>query len=213
MKRRQTIVFGSPVDMLNAGGVLSGRVEDFEERPQQAKMAAAISRAMSRRDRLLVEAGTGVGKSFAYLLPALERIVNHGERVVVATHTINLQEQLFEKDIPVLSGLAGGSLKPVLVKGRNNYVSRRRLKLAASQSDRLIRDANSGRSLTMLQDWVASTHDGTRRSMPTLPDPRMWEYAQSDSGNCLGRRCPTFESCFYQTARRSLDEGNLLVCN
>lgn len=212
-KIRQTIVFGSPVDMLNAGGVLSGRVEGFEERPQQAQMAAAISNAMSQRDRLLVEAGTGVGKSFAYLLPALERIVNHGERVVVATHTINLQEQLFEKDIPVLSGLAGGSLKPVLVKGRNNYVSRRRLGLAVSQSDRLIRDASSGRSLTMLQDWISTTSDGTRRSLPTLPDPRMWEYAQSDSGNCLGRRCPTHDSCFYQMARRDLEEGNLLVCN
>lgn len=199
--------------MLNAGGVLSGRVEDFEERPQQAKMAAAISNAMAHRGRLLVEAGTGVGKSFAYLLPALERIVNHGERVVVATHTINLQEQLFEKDIPVLSSLAGTFLKPVLVKGRNNYLSRRRLELAASRSDRLIRDANSGRSLTMLQEWAASTKDGTRRSLPMLPDPRMWEFAQSDSGNCLGRRCPTYDRCFYQMARRSLDEGNLLVCN
>ncbi len=206
-------MFGSPVDMLNAGGVLSGRVEDFEERPQQARMAAAISQAMARRERLLVEAGTGVGKSFAYLLPALERIVNHGERVVVATHTINLQEQLFEKDIPVLSSLAGSSLKPVLVKGRNNYLSRRRLELAVSRSDRLVRDASSGRSLTMLQEWAATTTDGTRRSMPMLPDPRMWEFAQSDSGNCLGRRCPTYESCFYQMARRSLEEANLLVCN
>ena len=208
-----TTVFGDPVSVLGADGVVARGLRDFETRPQQIEMAQSVAKALEDRACLLVEAGTGVGKSFAYLVPAIHRILEHGERVVVATHTINLQEQLFKKDVPVLAGIAGSSLKPVLVKGRGNYLSRRRLSLAVSRGDRLIRDADSGRSLDLLQDWAASTSDGTRSTLPILPDMRMWDYAQSDSGNCLGRRCPTFDSCFYQLARREMEEGNLLICN
>ncbi len=202
-----------PIGLLSEDGPISTRLDGFEFRPQQAKMAKFVSQAMSSRGQLLIEAGTGVGKSFAYLLPALDRIVNHGERVIVATNTINLQEQLFHKDIPVLESLGRPVLKPVLVKGRGNYLSRRRLKLAVQRGDRLIRNADSGRTLDLLQDWAESTKDGTRSSLPMLPDARMWEYAQSDAGNCLGRKCPTYDTCFYQEARRQMQEGNLLVCN
>ena len=202
-----------PVALLAANGEVARRLQDFEARPQQTRMAQVVAEAMAERECLLVEAGTGVGKSFAYLLPAIQRVVEHGERVVIATHTINLQEQLFNKDIPVLAELGGSALKPVLVKGRGNYLSRRRLALAVARGDRLIRDVDSGRALDMLQDWAQSTTDGTRSTLPILPDMRMWEYAQSDSGNCLGRRCPTFDTCFYQQARREMEEGNLLICN
>ncbi|MCH2133747.1 MAG: ATP-dependent DNA helicase [Phycisphaerales bacterium] len=206
-------MFTDPVGMLAADGAISRCLDGFEVRPQQAEMVRAVSEAMAAREGLLVEAGTGVGKSFAYLLPAIERIVAHGERVVVATNTINLQEQLFEKDIPMLASLAGPALKPVLVKGRGNYLSRRRLEVAHKRADRLVRGAESGRALSMISEWAATTTDGTRSTLPVLPDPRMWDYAQSDSGNCMGRRCPTYEQCFFQQARRRMEEGNLLVCN
>ncbi|MEO0482494.1 MAG: helicase C-terminal domain-containing protein [Planctomycetota bacterium] len=194
---------------------------DHEERPQQLQMAGEVAGAMHDRDHLLAEAGTGVGKSFAYLVPALERCLIHGERVVVSTNTISLQEQLMEKDIPLLQRAlaerpwddAVAPLKPVLVKGRGNYVSIRRLKLASSKQDRLFAESAERRTLHGIEDWAYDTPDGTLSSLPQLERPAVWDRVQSDSGNCMGRRCPHHKECFYQSARREMEEANLLVCN
>src|SRR6187401_1522809 len=133
-------------DILARSGPLASVLgENFEPRPEQVQMASAVAAAMESHGRLLVEAGTGVGKSFAYLVPAILRAVLNKERVVIATNTIALQEQLVEKDIPLLKGtidkwgLGAGAaeLIPVLVKGRSNYVSIRRLKLASQRQDSL----------------------------------------------------------------------------
>jgi ATP-dependent DNA helicase DinG len=214
--------------MLAPGGPLSERLgPSYEARPEQAAAARAVDRAMHERSVLLCEAGTGVGKSFAYLLPAMLRCLA-GETVVVATHTIALQEQLVRKDIPLLrelldpSGMgddddeesfAASRIRPVLVKGRGNYVSIRRLKLASQRQDKLFADPAARRSLHVIEDWAMRTMDGTLSSLPALERPGVWDRVESDTGNCMGRKCPTHSICFYQKARRKMERANLLVCN
>lgn len=176
-------------------------------------MASAIERTLRNRGKLIVEAGTGVGKSFAYLLPAIDRVVNSSERVVISTHTINLQEQLIDKDIPLLNAVIPEEFSAVLVKGRGNYVSLRRLKLASERQDRLLSDDEQRHSLHIIEDWAYSTRDGTLATLPPLSRPAVWDHAQSDSHNCMGRRCPTYDICFYQAARRRMEHGDILVCN
>lgn len=217
-------------DILSTGGPISKRLgEGFESRAEQVRMAESVASAMAAKSHLLVEAGTGVGKSYAYLVPAMLRALK-GERVVIATNTIALQEQLVEKDIPLLTELVGAlatpqddvdrdpdapppGIRPILVKGRGNYVSIRRLKLASERQDRLFGDPAARRSLHIIEDWAMTTTDGTLSSLPPLERGGVWDKVQSDSGNCMGRRCPTYEQCFYQRARADLDQANLLICN
>ncbi|HVZ93735.1 MAG TPA: DEAD/DEAH box helicase, partial [Phycisphaerales bacterium] len=192
--------------------------DDFEVRPQQARMIEAVERAMASRDSLLVEAGTGVGKSFAYLVPAIKRIIEHNEVVVVATNTIALQEQLLSKDIPLLREAfkredGKEPFKAELVKGRGNYLSLRRLKMASERQDKLFPDEATLRSLHVIEEWAYATTDGTLSTLPQLERPGVWDRAQSDAGNCMGRKCPTYEKCFYQQARRRMEKANLLICN
>jgi ATP-dependent DNA helicase DinG len=186
------------------------------------KLAEAVSRAMSGKRTLIAEAGTGTGKSFAYLVPAILRCVASGEKVVIATHTINLQEQLLRKDIPLLQetmsqwGLderACVALSPVLVKGRGNYVSIRRLELASRRQGTLFTDAAERRSLHVIEDWAMRTTDGTIQTLDPLERPGIWDRVQSDTDNCMGRKCPRYEACFYQKSREAIEMGNLLICN
>jgi len=199
--------------MLSPDGAIARRLQDFESRPQQAEMAAAVQHAMDTKSRVVVEAGTGVGKSFAYLLPAIKRVIEHKEKVVIVTHTINLQEQLIEKDIPLLRAVIPDEFSAVLVKGRGNYLSLRRMKLASERQDRLFVDEEAKHSLELLTNWAYETRDGTLATLPQLPRPEVWDHAQSDAHNCMGRKCPTFDKCFYQQARRRMENGDLLVCN
>ncbi len=201
-------------DILSSGGAIAARLGDhYEPRAQQLEMAEAVERCMADRGRLLVEAGTGVGKSFAYLLPAIRRIVEHGERVVIATNTIALQEQLLEKDVPLLRAATPDEFSAVLVKGRGNYLSIRRLQLASKRQERLFADTASRGSLHQIEDWAYGTTDGTLATLPQLERHGVWDRVRSDSGNCMGRRCPSYEACFYQQARRRMEHGQLLICN
>ncbi|MCA9289697.1 MAG: DEAD/DEAH box helicase [Phycisphaerales bacterium] len=205
-----------PVDMdnlLSLDGALARRLQGFESRPQQTTMSRAVEETFARHGRLLVEAGTGVGKSFAYLLPAIKRVVEHQERVVIATNTITLQEQLIEHDVPVLNAVIPEEFTAVLVKGRGNYLSLRRLKLASERQDRLCSDEPARHSLHLIEDWAYRTTDGTLTTLPQLPRPSVWDLAQSDSHNCMGKKCPTYQTCFFQAARRRMEHGDLLVCN
>lgn len=211
--------------MLGGGGPVARALgPGYEPRGEQVAMAGAVWSAMEGRAHLLAEAGTGVGKSFAYLAPAMARAALLGEVVVVATNTIALQEQLIHKDIPMLMGALGPmfaerggagrrEVVPVLVKGRGNYVSIRRAQLAMSRADRLVQDAGARRSLEVIRSWVETTEDGSLATLPQLERPSVWDKVQSDSGNCMGRRCPNYNECFYQEARRAMAGANLLVCN
>lgn len=219
-------------DLLAPAGVVAGVMGDgFEVRPQQRRMAEGVARAMDTASHLLVEAGTGTGKSFAYLLPAALRAAVYGEVVVISTHTISLQEQLVQKDLPLIQGViarlaAQGALPPaqtptgehaavksVLVKGRGNYVSVRRLRLASERQDRLFADPAARRSLHVIEDWALSTLDGTLSTLPAVERMGVWDKVQSDSGNCMGKKCPNHAQCFFQRARGEMDGANILVCN
>jgi ATP-dependent DNA helicase DinG len=199
--------------LLNEDGAIARRISGFESRPQQLEMAAAVSDCLARKGRLLVEAGTGVGKTFAYLLPAIARVVEHRERVVICTHTIALQEQIVDSDIPLLNASIPEEFTSVLVKGRGNYLSLRRLGLASGRQDRLFGDDTDRHELHQIEDWAYSTRDGTLASLPVVPRHSVWEHVQSDAGNCMGRRCPTYDRCFYQAARRRMENSDILVCN
>src|SRR3954469_11377037 len=125
-------------DILGPGGAVARRMgERYEFRPQQLELAAGVQDALAAGHHLLAEAGTGVGKSFAYLLPAIEFAARHKKRVVISTHTISLQEQLIDKDIPLLRSVSGEEFTAVLVKGRGNYLCQRRLEQSRGRQDYL----------------------------------------------------------------------------
>ena len=201
-------------NILGPGGAIARRLgEAYEPRPQQIEMAEAVDRAQAANGHLVVEAGTGVGKSFAYLLPAIRRVVDHNQRVVISTHTISLQEQLVDKDIPLLNAIVPEEFTAVLVKGRGNYVSLRRLQLASERQDNLFIDPAEKRSLHAIEDWAYETDDGSLSSMPPIDRMGIWDRVQSDSGNCMGRKCPLYDRCFYQNARRRSQNADILVVN
>src|ERR1700760_2732083 len=142
-------------DILGANGSIARRLgECYEFRPQQLEMASAVSSAFKEGHHLLVEAGTGVGKSFAYLLPAIDYAVKHRKRVVISTHTISLQEQLIEKDIPLIQSVYPDEFTAVLVKGRNNYLCQRRLEQARGRQNYLFEDTKQLESLWTIEEWV-----------------------------------------------------------
>jgi ATP-dependent DNA helicase DinG len=200
----------------------------YESRPEQVAMAEAVVSALEKRDRLLVEAGTGVGKSFAYLVPAILRAMLLGEKVVVATATIALQEQLMSKDVPLLQSTIAAwkldapsssgapakvhELVPVLAKGRGNYLSVRRLKMASTRQHSIL-DDDSRASLHVIEDWAYQTKEGSLSTLPPISRPEVWDHVRSDTDNCMGRKCPHYKTCFYQNARRELERANLVICN
>lgn len=206
--------------ILGPDGPIADRMgADFEERPQQKAMIAAVSAAMEKGKKLVVEAGTGVGKSFGYLLPAIEHIAKYQEdkdqkrRVVISTHTIALQEQIINKDVPLLQAVLPVEFSAVLVKGRGNYVSLRRAKRAWDRQATLFNESKEFSSLEQVLDWSKTTDDGSLATLPQLESPSVWNEVQSDSEDCMGKRCPTFNKCFYQSARRRMQNADILVVN
>ena len=200
--------------LLGPGGTVSESMPHFESRPQQVEMATAVLRAITKGEKLLVEAGTGVGKSFSYLVPAAAALAQKKDlKIVVSTHTISLQEQLIAKDIPFLQSVLPYEIRPVLVKGRGNYVSLRRLKVAQQRGGGMLNDAAAIQQLVQVGRWSRQTQDGTRSDLNFPPLPAVWDMVESESGNCLGRACPNHAACFYYKARKQAFAGNLLVVN
>jgi ATP-dependent DNA helicase DinG len=200
--------------ILGPQGSIARRLGDkYEHRPQQLEMASAVERAFGQGHHLLVEAGTGVGKSFAYLLPAIDYAVKQKKRVVISTHTISLQEQLIEKDIPLLQSVYPDEFTAVLVKGRNNYLCQRRLEQARGRQNYLFEYERQKESLWMVEEWAQRTTDGSLADLPNLPESDVWDKVCAEHGNCLGKRCGFYEKCFWQAAKRRMNSGNVLVVN
>jgi len=197
--------------------LISRAVPEYEPRPQQIEMARAVGQALASVTHLVVEAGTGVGKSFAYLLPAIEHIVSTGRRIVVSTHTIALQEQLVEKDIPALTSVIQASsqsaLRPVLVKGRQNYIGLRRLMQTSRRQEAIFSGPAQQRQLHRIEDWAYKTHEGSLSDLDFQPLGDLWQRVRSERTNCMGRKCEFFNKCFYQRARRRAENANLLIVN
>jgi len=201
-------------DILGPEGSIARRLGDkYEHRPQQLEMAAAVEEAFVTPHHLLVEAGTGVGKSFAYLLPAIEAAVKRKKRVVISTHTISLQEQLIEKDIPLLRSVYPDEFSAVLVKGRNNYLCKRRLEQAQGRQNMLFETDAERQSLWMIEEWAQTTTDGSLASLPVLPHGNVWDKVCAEHGNCLGKKCRHYEPCHWQAAKRRMQGANILIVN
>ena len=192
-------------------GCISQSLTGFEVRPEQVEMAGAIGTALVDCRHLAVEAGTGVGKSFAYLVPAIEYVGRTGNKALISTYTITLQEQLINKDIPFLAGCVDQKFAAALAKGRGNYLCRRRLEFALRRQRSLFDDF--GNELELIRDWAGETEDGSLSDMPFLPKGAVWDKVRSEHGNCRGRKCPHFRSCFYWRARRRLDKADIIVAN
>jgi ATP-dependent DNA helicase DinG len=203
----------SAAAVLGPDGAIARQLPDFESRPEQVAMAVAVERAIGDRRHLMVEAGTGVGKSFAYLVPAIQAALADREcRVVVSTHTIGLQEQLIRKDIPFLRQVLP-DFRAVLVKGRSNYISLRRLRVAQQRAYALLADRDGPEQLQQIGRWARDTADGSRSDLSFSPNPTVWDLVESDSGNCLGRKCADYNRCFYFKARKAMYSAQLLIVN
>jgi ATP-dependent DNA helicase DinG len=204
----------SVVGILGPDGAVARRLPGYEPRPQQLAMAQVVGDAVAERRHLMVEAGTGVGKSFAYLVPAiLAAMADKDCRVVVSTHTISLQEQLIQKDIPFLQEVIPQPFTAVLVKGRSNYVSLRRLRGAQQRSLAMAVEPGAAGQLQQIGRWSRTTRDGSRSDLGFTPLPSVWEAVESDAGNCLGRACRDYAQCFYFKARKQIAGAHLLVVN
>jgi ATP-dependent DNA helicase DinG len=174
-------------------------------------MASAVQHALGENYHLAVEAGTGVGKSFAYLIPAIDQVLRKKGRVLISTYTITLQQQLINKDVPFLSEILGGDFTAVLAKGRGNYLCKRRLKYALKKGRMLFNDISN--ELDRINGWSMVTTDGSLSDLEPAPSHGAWDAARSEHGNCRGRRCPHFRECFYWKARRQLDTADIIVAN
>jgi ATP-dependent DNA helicase DinG len=205
-------------NILGPDGSIARRLGDkYEHRPQQFEMAEAVTDAFTQGHHLLVEAGTGVGKSFAYLLPAIDYAVKSKKRVVISTHTISLQEQLIEKDIPLIQSVYPDEFTAVLVKGRSNYLCQRRLEQVRSRQNYLFEDQKQLESLWTIEEWVQESIQnrgvGSLAELPSVPDPAVWDKVCAEAGNCLGKKCNFYQGCFWQAAKRRMNLGNVLIVN
>src|SRR5262245_12319286 len=175
-------------------GPLARTLAGFEPRHEQTTLAAAVADALADCEHLLAEAGTGVGKSLAYLVPALLS----GKRVVVATATKALQEQLLTKDVPAAAAALGRDVDVAVLKGRQNYLCRRSLNMLALP---LFRTAEDAAEFERLQDWFGTTTTGDRAELPFEPRPTLWADVAVGADRCAGRRCPFLATCFSEQAR------------
>jgi len=208
----QPISVGKLANWLKPGGRLAERLAGFEYRPQQIEMLQAVGEAFNSDGIALIEAGTGTGKSMAYLLPAIAWAIRNNEKVVIATGTINLQEQLIEKDIPLLLQNSGLQFEATLMKGRNNYLCRRKAQYLREHPD-FLQIGEKAAQLAEIQAWIRTTRTGSLEDLPFTPDPEVWESVMSEADNCLRTRCPFYDTCFFYTARRRAARAQVLVVN
>lgn len=226
--------------ILGPRGRIARRLPNYEPREQQLLMARKVSEALDQGKHLVAEAGTGTGKSFAYLVPAiLHATIDQMEsrvaiedsesprpseaatdaesperhRVLVSTHTISLQEQLVAKDIPLLASTIPREFSAVLVKGRSNYVSLRRMNRAIAKATTLFSGDQQSTQLRAIKQWSQSTGDGSRATLPIRPDGAVWDEVASDTSNCLRSACKHYKECFYFRARRRAHHAQLMIVN
>lgn len=197
--------------MFGPGGLLA-RAKNFEHRAAQQDMAAAVAKALEEGRHLVVEAGTGIGKSLAYLVPAVHFAIEQGRKALISTHTINLQEQLFHKDIPLLDKLVEFDFKAALLKGRQNYICPHRLERARAHGSDLFASSEQA-ELERLAEWMHRTTDGTLSDFSEAPDPKVWAQVCSEAHLCTPRSCGNNPLCFYQQARKKLLDANLVILN
>jgi ATP-dependent DNA helicase DinG len=197
-------------DIFNLGGPLARALPGYAFRPEQAAMAKAVGQALARLEPLIVEAGTGTGKTFAYLVPALLS----GRSVIISTGTRTLQDQLFRRDVPLLAKALGLPVKIALLKGRANYLCRHRMELATQQGSLLGDERSATRILARVSRWAATTKAGDLSELTDLPEQSsVWPQITSTRENCLGQECPQFSRCHVVEARRNAQAADIVVVN
>src|SRR5712691_536422 len=192
-------------------GLLS-KAKNFEFRPQQQEMAVAVARALEEDRHLVVEAGTGVGKSLAYLVPSILFALEQHKKAIISTHTINLQEQLIHKDIPILKKTLPVEFEAALMKGRQNYLCPRRLERALQSSKELFTGPEEN-ELNRIAEWASTTRDGSLSDLSIEPDPKVWTQVCSEAHICTQKTCGQNPRCFYQQARKRLLAADVIVLN
>lgn len=217
-------------DVFAPGGVLARHLGDrYSVRDEQVRMARFVADVFENRQIGIVEAGTGVGKSFAYLVPSLLLAAKKKQRVIIATNKINLQHQLVEKDLPALLQATGLKVSYILLKGRTNYLSRRRLVNAMRLLDPGLFDEKEMRTLSLIHAWAKETHTGDRaelervleklRQTQQAPEDihelaaRVWPEIQSDRYDCRKEQCPHFRDCFFYKARATAENADIIITN
>ena len=206
-------------EMFSPSGRLS-KSPNFEYRPQQQQMAVAVARALEAQEHLIVEAGTGVGKSLAYLIPAILCAVARNKKAVISTHTINLQEQLIQKDLPMLKHVLPVEFKYSMLKGRQNYLCTRRLWKVRQQGQQLF-DSTGQQELERIYEWSLKTEEGSLSDFEIEPDPQVWFQVCSERGLCSPKSCGRQSDfvkeggtpCFFQQARSHMLGADVLVLN
>lgn len=192
-------------------GIIASSLKGYEFREEQVRMAFLATEAFNEDRVSLIEAGTGTGKSLAYLLPAALWAARNKERVVISTNTINLQEQLIRKDIPFLQQNAGLKFKAILVKGRSNYLCKR--KLAGMGTEQSLFQDDSAAELKAIAAWSKKTVEGCKSDLSFLPRQETWEELCCEADQCSRIKCPHYAGCFFFTARREAASADLLVVN
>src|SRR3989449_10465920 len=188
------------------------KAKNFEFRPQQQEMAARVAQALEEERHLVVEAGTGVGKSLAYLVPAILFALERHKKAIVSTHTINLQEQLLHHAIPILKKVLTVEVDAPLMKGRQNYLCPRRLERALQSANELFTGPEQG-ELQRLAEWASTTRDGSLSDISAEPDPKVWMQVCSEAHICTQKTCGQNPRCFYQQARKRLLAADVIVLN
>jgi len=197
--------------LLGPDGPLARSIPNYEQRAEQLHMAFTVAEAFDTERIATIEAGTGTGKSLAYLIPALLWALDHGQTVIISTNTINLQEQLIRKDLPLLKRAIPEPFQAVLVKGRANYLCHRRLQQALQETD--LFSVNAAADLRDLRKWAEASTSGSRDELSHTPEPQVWHEICCEMDQCPRTRCPHYHGCFFHKARRKAAQADILVSN
>lgn len=209
-KKTVKLEINDTADYLSNGGSLSKITDSFEERLSQIELVKKITESFNENAVGVFEAGTGVGKSFAYLIPSMLWALSNKERVVISTGTINLQQQLSEKDIPLAEKIIGRKVNAVLVKGRQNYICLRRLSEAVNDRELFSEDIET---LEKLSSWAKESENGSRSDLSFNPGEALWQRVNSEADACMGMKCAHREKCFVMKMRKMASDANILVVN
>ena len=199
-------------EIFGRSGLIAKHHKEYEYRPGQIKMATAVLRAFEEKKHLIVEAGTGTGKTLAYLVPAIAAALAQNKRVIISTGTKNLQEQLMEKDIPFLQKILPKKFSAAYMKGRSNYACLYRLKKAETQP--ILENLDEFDSFQTVAQWVCETETGDKAELIDLPENlSFWRDINAKSETCIGQKCTEFENCFITRMRTKAEDADIIIVN
>ena len=193
-------------------GLIAKHHKEYEYRAGQIKMAEAVMRAFDENKHLIVEAGTGTGKTLAYLVPAIAAALGKNKRIIISTGTKNLQEQLMEKDIPFLQKIMPKKFTAAYMKGRSNYACLQRIKKAETQP--ILESLDEFDSFQKVSSWVRESETGDRAELTDLPENlSYWRDINAKGETCIGQKCTDFENCFITRMRQRADDADIIIVN